>query len=218
MDNANSRLLIVDDERPEGAAVHTTLRQLGYEVDAAHDTRAALQLLRAHAYQVVLSPAQLPDGSAAELLAQARHTRADAQLILITGCKAVDACDPVAAGAFGCVCKPVDRQRLQLVVAKALEFEGVVAEVNALRGHAPGNPAADAAKAAGCEIHAGMTVSQCEEILIRHTLEHATSNRAHAARLLGISRRTLQYKLKEYGLVAQKHEPAMPAGATAALP
>jgi DNA-binding NtrC family response regulator len=61
---------------------------------------------------------------------------------------------------------------------------------------------AENAEAARCEIQAGMTVAECEELLIRETLIHGTANREQAARLLGISRRALQYKLKSYGLLA----------------
>jgi len=42
---------------------------------------------------------------------------------------------------------------------------------------------------------------EAEKELIRQTLRHVTSNRAEAARLLGISRRALQYKLRRYGLL-----------------
>lgn len=49
-------------------------------------------------------------------------------------------------------------------------------------------------------IQAGMTLAQVEEELIRQTLLKVTSNREEAAKRLGISRRTLQYKLREYGL------------------
>jgi len=38
-------------------------------------------------------------------------------------------------------------------------------------------------------------------LLIRQTLAHVTDNRAEAAKALGISRRALQYKLKQYGLL-----------------
>ncbi len=49
-------------------------------------------------------------------------------------------------------------------------------------------------------IQPGMTLSQVEAELIRQTLLKVTSNREQAAKLLGISRRTLQYKLRHYGL------------------
>jgi DNA-binding NtrC family response regulator len=46
-----------------------------------------------------------------------------------------------------------------------------------------------------------MTLAEAEMLLIRQTLIHVTSRREEAARLLGISRRALQYKLKRYGLL-----------------
>jgi transcriptional regulator with PAS, ATPase and Fis domain len=39
-----------------------------------------------------------------------------------------------------------------------------------------------------------------EAEMIRHTLERVTSNRREAAAVLGISVRSLQYKIKRYGL------------------
>jgi transcriptional regulator with PAS, ATPase and Fis domain len=50
-------------------------------------------------------------------------------------------------------------------------------------------------------IRPGMSLAEVEKILIRQTLTHVTENREEAAKLLGISRRTLQYKLKQYGLL-----------------
>lgn len=44
----------------------------------------------------------------------------------------------------------------------------------------------------------GMTVTEAEKILILKTLEHTKENRTQAAKLLGISIRTLRNKLKEY--------------------
>lgn len=49
-------------------------------------------------------------------------------------------------------------------------------------------------------VEPGMTLAQVESLLIRETLLKVTSNREEAARRLGISRRTLQYKLRRYGL------------------
>ncbi|MBX3736627.1 MAG: sigma-54-dependent Fis family transcriptional regulator [Candidatus Didemnitutus sp.] len=57
---------------------------------------------------------------------------------------------------------------------------------------------------ASVEIRAGMTIEEAEKLLIAQTIKHATANRAEAARLLGISRRALQYKLKRYGLLGPK--------------
>ena len=50
-------------------------------------------------------------------------------------------------------------------------------------------------------IRPGMTLAEVEKLLIRQTLTKMTANRAEAAKVLGISRRALQYKLKRYGLL-----------------
>jgi transcriptional regulator with PAS, ATPase and Fis domain len=46
----------------------------------------------------------------------------------------------------------------------------------------------------------GMTVQEAEKVLIMKTLEHTLQNRTQAAKLLGISIRTLRNKLNEYKL------------------
>ena len=58
-------------------------------------------------------------------------------------------------------------------------------------------------------VRPGMPLAEVEKLLIRQTLTHVTSNRAEAAKALGISRRALQYKLKHYKLL---DEPGKPAG------
>jgi len=49
----------------------------------------------------------------------------------------------------------------------------------------------------------GMSLAEVEKLLIRQTLTHVTSNRHEAAKVLGISRRALQYKLKQYHLLKE---------------
>ncbi len=49
-------------------------------------------------------------------------------------------------------------------------------------------------------VRPGTPLAEVEKMLIRQTLTHVTSNREDAAKALGISRRSLQYKLKQYEL------------------
>lgn len=49
-------------------------------------------------------------------------------------------------------------------------------------------------------VHAGMTVEDAERQLIAQALKETNGNRTKAAQRIGISRRTLHRKLKEYGL------------------
>lgn len=69
-----------------------------------------------------------------------------------------------------------------------------------LESHAPnGQVQVSSAQAAG--IAPGMTVSEAERLLIMKTLEYTSQNRTKAAKLLGISIRTLRNKLHEYGVM-----------------
>ena len=61
----------------------------------------------------------------------------------------------------------------------------------------PATRAAMAAEAATRSL-VGQTVAQVEQELILDTLDHCLGNRTHAARILGISIRTLRNKLNEY--------------------
>ncbi|HXI51893.1 MAG TPA: sigma-54 dependent transcriptional regulator [Candidatus Saccharimonadales bacterium] len=60
-------------------------------------------------------------------------------------------------------------------------------------------------------IRPGMTLAAVEKLIIRQTLTHVTANREEAAKLLGISRRSLQYKLKEFGLLDEGEAAQMQA-------
>lgn len=88
------------------------------------------------------------------------------------------------------------RQLRNVVERLVVTSPGVVIGVESL----PEEIRAQDPAAAAVEIRPGMTLEDAEKLLIAQTLKHATKNRAEAARLLGISRRALQYKLKRYGL------------------
>jgi two-component system response regulator HydG len=55
-------------------------------------------------------------------------------------------------------------------------------------------------KEARIDIAAGRSLKEIEKEMILRTLEETEGNRTHAANILAISRRTLQLKLKEYGI------------------
>ena len=46
----------------------------------------------------------------------------------------------------------------------------------------------------------GRSLKEVEKAMILRTLEETGGNRTHAARILGITRRTLQLRLKDYGI------------------
>jgi two-component system response regulator HydG len=58
----------------------------------------------------------------------------------------------------------------------------------------------DSSGPAAIELRPGRSLKEVEREMILRTLEDMDGNRTHAAKILGISRRTLQLKLKEYGV------------------
>lgn len=82
------------------------------------------------------------------------------------------------------------------------ELENVVHRAFALRGKLKITPAdlfdhsVEAAESTG--LQAGQSVDEMERKLIMTTLDQTSGNRTHAAKLLGISLRTLRNKLREY--------------------
>ena len=50
------------------------------------------------------------------------------------------------------------------------------------------------------DVHVGMTMANIEKAAIKSTLESVNNNRLRAAELLGVSRRTIFRKIREYGI------------------
>lgn len=80
----------------------------------------------------------------------------------------------------------------RLVITGAGPVAGPESLPEFLRGRSPAPPATN--------FQPGITLKEAERLMIHLTLKHVGFNRTEAARLLGISRRTLQYKLKAYAL------------------
>ena len=81
------------------------------------------------------------------------------------------------------------------------ELENIIHRSFALRGRlkiAPADLFDQSVESPEAALQAGQSVGEMERKLIMTTLEQTDGNRTHAARLLGISLRTLRNKLREY--------------------
>jgi two-component system response regulator FlrC len=108
---------------------------------------------------------------------------------------------------YGAAIVEPDAETLQLLQrygwpGNVRELENLIHRAFALRGRLKITPldlfdhaveTADSSK-----LHAGQSVDEMERKLIMTTLEQTNGNRTHAAKLLGISLRTLRNKLREY--------------------
>lgn len=164
------------------------LRRGGFAVVVARtfdEARARLAVVPA---DLVLTDLRLPDGSGLELIGLARQQRPGMAVAVVADGGAVeDAVTAMKLGAVDFLTAPCSPASLLDVADRALG-----------RRDAPARSrSADVAPAPGLDL-SGLTVREMERRLIADTLRRTGNNRTQAAKLLGISIRTLRNKLAEY--------------------
>src|SRR5262245_11025269 len=115
-------LLLIEDEALLRDEIARHYGREGWQVVTAADLASARRALLEGDVEplVVLSDMQLPDGSALDLLEEARRNRIGGEWIFLTGYGSVtDSVRALRLGAFDFLEKPCDQKRLDLVVAGA---------------------------------------------------------------------------------------------------
>ncbi|OWT67937.1 MULTISPECIES: sigma-54 dependent transcriptional regulator [unclassified Achromobacter] len=110
-------VLIVDDESPVRTALAEIVKDEGFTVAQASDLREAkIQILR-QAPDLVLSDLQLPDGTGLDIFQALSSPNVD--VVFITGHASVEsAVDALRLGAIDYLLKPVNIQRLKMVLGR----------------------------------------------------------------------------------------------------
>lgn len=122
-DLARSRILVVDDEDGIREMVRRCLEQRGFAVVEAADVRSARRALLEHDVLLVITDISLPDGECGlDLLASARVTHPDADVILMTGRADLEsAIRALQHGAYDYLRKPFQIEELAAAVHRAVE-------------------------------------------------------------------------------------------------
>jgi diguanylate cyclase (GGDEF)-like protein/putative nucleotidyltransferase with HDIG domain len=119
-----AKVLLVDDEEGLRLIMSRQLRRAGHEVSAAEDGLAAVDLLRAETFDVVVSDMKMPRLDGMGLLQQAKQIAPDIEFIILTGHGNLDnAIEAFKTGnVFDYLVKPLDNiHELDGVVARAVE-------------------------------------------------------------------------------------------------
>jgi DNA-binding NtrC family response regulator len=129
-----ARILIVDDEANARSALAELLREDGYVVETAADGFKAIGKLADFNPDVVLTDLKMPGMSGLELLEKARARDPHCVVLVATAYGAVDsAVAAMRAGAADFLGKPVDVERLALVLQRELERRELRREAEGLR-------------------------------------------------------------------------------------
>jgi two-component system response regulator AtoC len=127
--------LIVDDDTDFRGSMALLVEREGFIVREADCVSAARERLAEAPADVVLVDLSLPDGDGLDLMAEETTAKAQTQFVVITGNASVDsAVGALRKGALDYLTKPVDRARLQSVLAHVSRGVALRAEVNSLRG------------------------------------------------------------------------------------
>ncbi len=130
------KILIVDDEHNTREALARCLAPR-FDVTTAADGGAAIELLKEHDYDLVLTDLRMPNADGMSVLEAAQSKASRPPCVLLTAYGSIDeAVAAVKKGAFDFVQKPVKLDRLDAVVDAALAARREQASANVVSGAA----------------------------------------------------------------------------------
>src|SRR5882762_683703 len=132
--NADITVLVVDDEASNLASLEKIFQREGLRVFTADGAKAALELVRRHRVQVVLTDLMMPGTSGLELLRALKQVSPDTEVVLMTAYGTVEtAVQAMREGAYDFVEKPLKRVTIVKSVRKAAERQSLMEENRTLR-------------------------------------------------------------------------------------
>jgi light-regulated signal transduction histidine kinase (bacteriophytochrome) len=120
---SQAAILIVDDEAAHLKALCDTLSVEGYTTTGTPSACAALDMLRARHFDVLLTDLMMPEMNGIALLNAARGISPDIACIVMTGHGTIDsAVEAMKGGAIDYVLKPIKLNALMQVIARGLQM------------------------------------------------------------------------------------------------
>jgi DNA-binding NtrC family response regulator len=124
-----AHILLVDDEAGSRESLSLLLGHEGYLLDTASDGEKAIRLFSKNKYDVIITDLFLPGASGIDILKHVKEHPLPCNVILITGnATAETAVEAMKEGAFDYIIKPVNFEKLKVLVEKAVEKTRLVAE------------------------------------------------------------------------------------------
>jgi DNA-binding NtrC family response regulator len=128
------RILVVEDDDAARLGLVELVRTWGFIAEEAVDGEDALSRIDSFSPAIVLTDLVMPRRTGLELLHALKERLNDITVILLTAQGSVEsAVNAMRDGAYDYLTKPVDPQRLKILLDRALERQGQRREVQALR-------------------------------------------------------------------------------------
>ena len=134
MQSLGERVLIVEDDSSTREGLAELVQTWGFQTEEAADGEEALRKVTSFRPAIIVSDMVMPRVGGMELLRALKDQLSDLTLILLTAQGTVEtAVEAIKEGAYDYLSKPVDPQRLQILLKKAVERQDTLREVRHLR-------------------------------------------------------------------------------------
>jgi len=131
---AKAHLLIVDDEANTLASLSRAFRLAGHEATVCDNAAKALELARAHAFDLILSDVVMPNKDGLSLLEDLKTQGVTAPVVMMSGQAHIEmAVRATKLGALDFLEKPISTEKLLLTVENALRLQRLESENRQLR-------------------------------------------------------------------------------------
>jgi len=128
------KVLVVEDDGAARVGLQQLIRGWGFDVETAADGDEALQKSQTFRPAIVLTDLVMPKMSGLDLLRGLQQQGDHITTILLTAQGTVEsAVEAIKQGAYDYLTKPVDLQRLKILLGKAVERQETLREVRMLR-------------------------------------------------------------------------------------
>ena len=127
-------ILIVDDEKLLLSSIERALSGNGYNALTAKNGKGALALFEKHNPDLVLLDVKLPDIDGMHLLRKIKEIDVHRPVIMMTAYSGIrGAVEAIKLGAYDYIAKPFDIEELKFIIARCLESQRAMVEVNEIR-------------------------------------------------------------------------------------
>ncbi|MBP1700050.1 MAG: Response regulator [Deltaproteobacteria bacterium] len=129
MDNQGVSILVVDDEFSVRDSLYNWFKNEGYRVDTAENGMEALRKLQEGPWDIALVDIKMPGMDGMELQRHIKKIDSTIILIIITAYATVDtAVEAMKEGAYDYLSKPIDPDKLSILIRNAVNQRRLIAE------------------------------------------------------------------------------------------
>ncbi len=126
-------VLIVDDDESMCEMLEDGLEQSGYETCSTTNARSALDLLKSHDIDVVLTDIRMPGLNGLDLCERIAEIRPDVPVVVMTAFGTMQvAIKAIRAGAYDFAVKPISLDAIRLIIKRAAHHRSLTKRVESL--------------------------------------------------------------------------------------